>query len=167
MIGVKFKIFVFHRVCFVSQQIWCQNSYPGSLALSRLRKPGWNFSNDPKANFITDQASSASRTHVKRPKVNWWVRHATHRCPEQDSTCRKTARQVPLQKWIGDRGLGWLPVMAGVGWQEKIKKISRLKTYWTYFSRLRQSLENSSATMCFASFPENRKQKFPHSLSQH
>ena len=31
----------------------------------------------------TDQASSASRTHVKRPKVNWWVRHAMHRCPEQ------------------------------------------------------------------------------------
>ena len=40
MIGVKFKIFVCHCVCFVSQQIWCQNSYPGSLALSRLRKPG-------------------------------------------------------------------------------------------------------------------------------
>ena len=83
------------------------------------------------------------------------------------TTWRKNARQVLLQKWIGDRGLGWLPVMAGVGWQGKRKKISRLKTYWTYFSRIRQSLENSSATMCFASFPENRKQKFTHSLSQY
>ena len=84
MIGVKFKIFVFHHVCFVSRQIWCQNSYPGSLAFSHLRNQAEISQMNPRRiSSTTDQASSASRTHVKRPKVNWWVRHATHRCPEQ------------------------------------------------------------------------------------
>ena len=38
-IGLKVKIFVFRYVCLVSR-IWCQNS---------SRKPGWNFSYEPKA----------------------------------------------------------------------------------------------------------------------
>ena len=81
MIGVKFKIFVFHHACFVSRQTWCQNSYPGSLAFSHLRN--WaeiSQINPRRISSTTDLASSASHTHVKRPKVNWRVRHSTHRC---------------------------------------------------------------------------------------
>ena len=81
MIGAKFKIFVFHHGCFVSRQIWCQNSYPGSLAFSHLRNWAEIAQMKPRPiSSTTGQASSASHTHVKRPKVNWWVRHTTHRC---------------------------------------------------------------------------------------
>ena len=80
MIGAKFKIFVFHHVCFVSRQIWCQNSSPVSLAFSHLRNRAEISQMKPRRiSSTTDQASSVSHVHVKRPKVNWWVRHAMHR----------------------------------------------------------------------------------------
>ena len=81
MIGAKFKIFVFHHVCFVSRQIWCQTSYPESLAFSHLGN--WaeiSQMNPRQISSTTDQASLVTHAHVKRPKVSWWVRHARHRC---------------------------------------------------------------------------------------
>jgi len=81
MIGAKLKIFVFHHACFVSRQIWCQNSSPGSLAFCHLRNQAEISQMNPRRiSSTTDQASLVTCAHVKRPKVNWWVRHATHRC---------------------------------------------------------------------------------------
>ena len=84
MMGAKFNTFVFSHACFVSRQIWCQNSYPGSLAFSHLRNRAEISQMNPRRiSSTTDQASSASCTHVKRPKVNWWVRNAMHKCMGQ------------------------------------------------------------------------------------
>jgi len=51
IIGAKVIIFVFRHVGFVSR-ISCQKSSPGSLAFGSSRKPGWNFSYEPKGKLV-------------------------------------------------------------------------------------------------------------------
>ena len=51
MLGAKFIIFVFRMsALFVPL---CQNSSPGSRTFSSSRKPGWNFSYEPKAKLVS------------------------------------------------------------------------------------------------------------------
>ena len=65
-------IFVFREVCVVSRN-WRHNSSPGSLALlNSFRKPGWNFSYEPKAKMVpawTGPCSPFCLAHVKRPSI--------------------------------------------------------------------------------------------------
>ena len=66
-IGPKVKVFVFRYICFVSR-IWHQNLSPGSLPFFPSRKPGWNFSYEPMAQFIpVTEPARLNWAHMKRP----------------------------------------------------------------------------------------------------
>ena len=86
--------------------------------------------NPRQISSTTDQASLVTHAHVKRPKVNWWVRHAMHRCPGQanveklpDKYHYKNELGARLTACNGGGGGG------GGGVAGKKKEISRLKTF--------------------------------------